>query len=347
LLPEHDSAARQDLSAPAAPEKIRAAGRDMKIAITSCINAYHYPDQPVWNNIASQNPDVLVLLGDSIYFDSPPVRLPDGSTEHPSNVMPEEFLAHGLMLYNRLFKQAGFSALISQVKKTYAIWDDHDFLWNGSAGGGMPNAIYGGHIRATRALFRNYRETLAKRAPTEFPANTTDPRLSQSYEKAPGYQAIDLDDKVCLHLTDGRSFRDKHNLLGSDQRGQIAEEMQNRPGRIHLLASGIVMASDKGERWSGFSDDYQWLLTMGKTHKIIVLSGDVHQNRLPEPVPTQGNKLYEITASGAGISKVIAPGPQMHNFGIVEIGGELIELTTYEGNPAGVHKTRAIPMPTW
>ena len=41
----------------------------MKIAFTSCIDAEDDPRQEVWNRIHALQPDVLLLLGDSVYMD--------------------------------------------------------------------------------------------------------------------------------------------------------------------------------------------------------------------------------------------------------------------------------------
>jgi hypothetical protein len=44
---------------------------ELKIAFASCATAQYFPSQPVWTHITAQSPDVLVLLGDSVYFDVP------------------------------------------------------------------------------------------------------------------------------------------------------------------------------------------------------------------------------------------------------------------------------------
>ena len=41
----------------------------MKIAFTSCIDAIDDPSQAVWGRIRKLAPDVLVLLGDTMYMD--------------------------------------------------------------------------------------------------------------------------------------------------------------------------------------------------------------------------------------------------------------------------------------
>ena len=41
----------------------------MKLAFTSCMDAVRVPDQPIWDQIRAEQPDVLLLLGDQIYMD--------------------------------------------------------------------------------------------------------------------------------------------------------------------------------------------------------------------------------------------------------------------------------------
>ena len=81
------------------------------------------------------------------------------------------------------------------------------------------------------------REALAARDPALLPVDETDPRLNTAYEPAPGYQVVQLDENVCLHLTDGRSFRNKNDLLSSGQRGLITSELERRPNHVHLLST--------------------------------------------------------------------------------------------------------------
>ena len=40
-----------------------------KIVFTSCMDAERVPEQPVWDQIRAEAPDVLMLLGDQIYMD--------------------------------------------------------------------------------------------------------------------------------------------------------------------------------------------------------------------------------------------------------------------------------------
>lgn len=303
----------------------------MRIAIASCSNPNNYPNQPVWTNIAKKSPDALVLLGDTIYLDIPWVSISPTEMVHPSDADAMAFLEHGHRLYQAQLARPPFAALVANVAQTYAIWDDHDFLWNGAAGDALPQIVFRDHIRATRALLRIFRETLASRNPASFPGKPTDARLHVPYESPPGNTTVELDDTACLHLTDGRSFRNKHHLLGSAQRSQIAAEMQKWPDRIHLVASGSVFNGDRGDRWSAFPEDFEWLKAMAVNHRIVVLSGDVHENRIPPPFKVAGgHDILEITSSGAAVGTLVAMGKQKHNFGLVEIASGSIVLSTFK-----------------
>ena len=154
----------------------------MKIAIASCSNPNNYPNQPVWSHISAKKPDALVLLGDTIYLDVPWATTFNGEMIHPSDADAADFLKHGLRLYRAQLGQSGFAALIKNVAKTYAIWDDHDFLWNNAAGDALPKNVYRDHFQATRALFKAFREAIGAKDPSIFPALDTDPRLHDPAE---------------------------------------------------------------------------------------------------------------------------------------------------------------------
>lgn len=310
----------------------------MKIAIASCFNPINYPNQPVWDHVSAHSPDVLVLLGDSIYLDIPWVTT-FADTVHPSDATAADFLRHGLKLYRTQLNEKHFARLVGSVPKTFAIWDDHDFLWNGAAGDSLSQTLYRDHIQASRALFKAYRNALTNRNPASFPTTDADPQLKNPNEPAPGYQMIDLNANICLHLTDGRSFRNKHHLLGSAQRGQISNAMQSRRGNIHILASGIVFNGNKGERWAGYGEDYEWLKRLALEHKILVISGDVHENRIPAPFKIPGgHDILEITSSGAAIGALVALGAQKHNFGLIEIANGHVTLSAYRDIPVALDK---------
>ena len=83
-----------------------------RIAFGSC--ADQNKPCPIWSTIATQKPDVLLLLGDTIYAD-----LEGGKLADPE---PEK-IAH---CYAELNKVEAFAALKSSIP-ILATWDDHDY----------------------------------------------------------------------------------------------------------------------------------------------------------------------------------------------------------------------------
>ena len=189
----------------------------MKIAFTSCMSATAYPSsQKVWSHIAAQQPDAMVLLGDSIYNDVWP--LPDdlGHT-HPSEDQYQDhaFAVHMHRRYQKQLAIPDFAQLIHNVP-TYAIWDDHDFLWNDA---GMREALHPSHRGAalySANLMRCWRAALLGHKAFPSSVNTPgDPRVQATYPPPadntgfaslmPGYSVVKLGPQVWLHLSDGRS----------------------------------------------------------------------------------------------------------------------------------------------
>jgi len=327
----------------------------MKIAFASCINTHAYPDQPVWKNIASHNPDVLLLLGDNIYLDIPWVEIVASVPVHPADASDQDFLRHGHKLYQELLSQPDFLTLITRPNLlSYAIWDDHDFLWNDAAGGAISKVVQGGKMRASAALHWQFREALRNKNPSMFPSNFTDPVLCNPNETAPGYSCIDLGNDLYLHLTDGRSFRTAHTMLGSTQRDQISDAIQEHGSGIHLIAAGNVVRASNGERWEAYPEDYQWLLNIAAHHKILVFSGDIHKNYLPDPLKLVGGPiswLHEATSSGAAIGHelLVQAGKQKHNFGIADIdfGNRTININLHKDADGSTEYSRQINIAAW
>ena len=81
----------------------------MKIAFTSCMAFTVFAQQPVWDQIAAQRPDRLLLLGDSVYIDFGPY--PTNIT-HPKQLAPVDFLQHVLARWRTQLDQPQFRALV-------------------------------------------------------------------------------------------------------------------------------------------------------------------------------------------------------------------------------------------
>ena len=105
-----------------------------KIAIASCCKIQYVPDQPGWEEIEDERPDLLLLLGDNVY-------MRNGSWDHP--YMEER--------YKEQLKERHFKSLLGAVP-FLATWDDHDF---------GPNDTNGAEVadwqrRESRRLFRRF-----------------------------------------------------------------------------------------------------------------------------------------------------------------------------------------------
>ena len=277
----------------------------MKIAFTSCMSTTVFAQQPVWDQIAAQHPDRLLLLGDSIYIDAMPY--PNQAT-HPKQLELTDFQQHVLARWRLQLDQPQFRALVQKVP-TDAIWDDHDFLWDeASTEGAIGRKIYDENIRISRALFNAFCRTLeARLAPGSFPTAYNDWEINQRNEPPPGYKFRPLADDLKLHLTDGRSWRIRKDLLGADQRARIEANLAASPKAVHLLASGSVVNDDCGEHWNLF-DDHDWLMAQARKYKILVLSGDIHANRFKSIDLGGGQWLNELMTPCQKLAKSYGSG---------------------------------------
>ncbi len=280
----------------------------LRIAFTSCFSTEIFDDsQPVWDDIAQQEPDVLVLLGDSIYIDCPAPKGPDGSPVHPGQLSAFEFATHVHRLYEKQLAIPEFRALLQRPNlHTFAQWDDHDFLWNDAL---RPNeAVHLQHAIYSSNLFQCWQQALS--GESAFPASVLeDVRVNKNigqpvnYDDAmPGYRWVQLQaNGVVLHLTDGRTWRDHSTLLGAKQRAQIEDVLYDQPEALHLIASGSTVNGKGVSGWKGFPEDHKWLHRMASQFNVVVLSGDIHRNEHPKPVQCGSRWLREFTASGAAV----------------------------------------------
>lgn len=302
----------------------------MKLAFTSCSCIQADRRQPVWALIATQQPDRLLLTGDQIYVDAT-------YTSHPKTWPEYPFLGHLGALYRAQLAVPAFASLIATVPAD-AIWDDHDFLWNEHyREKAIEKKVYRGHVRATRAAFRAFVEALGRGGAPGYPASDADPALNRPGEPPPGYRWRDLGAGLRLHLTDGRSWRIRRTLLGAEQRRQIAQSMDSSPAEtVHLLASGSVLRNSGlfGERWDAF-EDFHWLKALALRHRILVLSGDLHENRFDAIEVAPGRWLFDATASGAAVRKGVLLGGRRCNHGLLEADATHLTLTLHEsGTPS-------------
>ena len=305
----------------------------MKLAFASCMSHTVFSQQPVWDQIAAHQPDRLVLLGDSIYIDTTPYL----NNVHPKRMENVDFLQHLLARWRVQLDQPQFRALVTAVP-TDAIWDDHDFLWNEhTEEAAITKKVYAENIRITRALFNAFCRTLdARLAPGSFPADYNDAIINQANEPAPGYKSRRLTNDLVLHLTDGRSWRLGKDMLGADQRSKMAAKMAQAPGAVHLVASGSVLRNDCDAQWRDF-DDFAWLQGLARQYKVLVLSGDIHNNRMQSMDLGGGRWLHDATSSGAAIRQLVGTGSKCENYGLLAVSPQALRLDFFShGTPDSV-----------
>lgn len=288
----------------------------MKIAFTSCMSTRAMGVQPVWSHIASQQPDALVLLGDSVYIDVP------GETP----VGNDEFARHLRNLYQRQLEVPNFAKLTEVLRGpqklgTHAIWDDHDFFGNDADSDRVLKATAIGRALYSANLMRCWQTSLRSGLPMpevnshEVQDGYCRPASKADYRKLqPGYrsQVWRADGtEVVLHLTDGRSWREPGILLGREQQLAIEGVLAAHAGAIHLLASGSACTRHDGNdksAWENYPADLLWLRRQASQYRLLVLSGDIHRNRAPAPVPPAtdvgwgARSLWEATSSGAAVN---------------------------------------------
>lgn len=134
----------------------------MKIAFTSCINFTQYPNQAWWQDIEIQNPDYLLLLGDNIYMDYPHAKQ---RLKHLKAISAKDYGIEMDKMYENQFGEENFKRLFDKLNsnnRVFAIWDDHDFLWNNSNGAYLRSDLESSgneveeKLKVSRELFFKY-----------------------------------------------------------------------------------------------------------------------------------------------------------------------------------------------
>lgn len=275
--------ARPMLSAPLDPSKTL-----QRIVFASC--AQQNEDQSIWDQIASENPDLVLYIGDNVYGD---VRSNDPA-------LPELKAA-----YMRLADSAPFSR-VRATAPVIAGWDDHDY--------GLNDA--GGDYR-----FKEQSEKLF-----EYVWDVQDERADRpgTYgawiigEDGRRVQVIVLDTRFFrspLKPTDEMNARGKERylpdsdpaktMLGAAQWDWLEAELK-KPADLRLLVSSIQVLSE-GHGWEAWrllpaerDRLYQTLKASGAAN-LIVLSGDRHSAALYRKTVAGDYALFEATSSSLNL----------------------------------------------
>jgi len=301
----------------------------MRIAFASCICTHAFKDQPVWDRIAQEKPDYLLLLGDLLYLDI-------NTVPHPIDMDVNEFAYLAHTRYTQLMQQPQFLKLVRNIEpgRVFATWDDHDFLWDNAHGASVRRTpTQADKIDRSTAMHMAFRKALATGLKLHsFPAQHGDPVFWQQPQAPLDTPSVKLSEKVVLHLSDVRTYRTpllgvaaaKRTLLGAAQRAKLGAAIaKGGADTIHLFASATTLHD-----WRHYPEDLNWLRGLAAKHRILVLSGDVHENRT-ETFNTEGLPLHELTSSGAAVCSGVTVGGRQQNFGLLDIANDLISAKLY------------------
>ncbi|MCH6236009.1 alkaline phosphatase D family protein [Cognataquiflexum rubidum] len=235
-------------------------------------------EQPLWNPIIANKPDLWIWLGDNIY----------GDTDSMAVLKAKYNLQNAHPEYQKLKTNTPI----------IGIWDDHDYGRN-DAGKGYP------YRKESRDLMFDFLDI-----PQESP-------LRQKEGAYGSYEFGTDDKKIKVILLDARYFRDTlakqgkdyiqndtGTILGEEQWNWLAEELKNNSAKITLIGSGIQILSAEHpyEKWANFPKERERLLKLLETYKVtgaILLSGDRHIAEISKTdIPGISHPVYDVTSSG-------------------------------------------------
>lgn len=261
-----------------------------RIVFASC--AQQNGDQSIWDQIASERPDLTLYMGDNVYGDVSP--------DEPA--LPELKTAYMRLAQSEPFARARAAAPMLTV------WDDHDYGRNDGGGDYVLK-------EKSEALF-----DYVWAVPEDDPRRTR-PGVYGSWiigEEGKRVQVIMLDTRFFrspLVETDERGAHGKERyvpddnpsktILGDAQWRWLAQELQ-KPADLRLVVSSIqVIADGHGwEAWRLFPHErarlYKTITGLG-VNGVVFLSGDRHGAALYRKDGVNDYPLFEATSSSLNL----------------------------------------------
>jgi alkaline phosphatase D len=307
---------------------------NLKIAIGSCSyfsqegSGFDRPGTPyggdyeIWNAIHAKRPDMMIWLGDNLYY-----REPDWLTE-------------SAMRYRwRIDRTRPELQAVLASTHHYATWDDHDF--------GPNDSDSSFRLKETaRKVFADYFPAIQYGTPET-------PGIFQRFEWG-DVEFFLLDDRY--HRSPNR-FPDGPDkvMFGKAQMDWLKKSLVNSDKTFKIIASGnqLIQPRQAFERFGNFAaeqkDLFDFIATAG-INGVMFLSGDRHHTELLK-VTWPGAKYpwLEYTSSplnsGAGLrpnerdNPARVPGTfveNLRNFGLIEVSGpwrdRKLTLTAHDKN---------------
>ncbi|MDD5388338.1 MAG: alkaline phosphatase D family protein [Gallionellaceae bacterium] len=349
----------------------------MKIAFTSCAYLQKYPIQLGWQRIQQLEPDVLLLLGDQIYMDFGLPRF-GGDLYVPRKFSLTEFASRMYDRYRHQYTEQYFRNLLESRPdmRIAATWDDHDFAWNNACGGrcqkpepdeqvtriikdGMQHKVPDDKKWVTRKLFMQYLETVRARKEDYPPPpfDLSNPPTDQILSDLGIQEAFDLEGgQIRVLMLDVRYHRDcrlymednaSHARIMDDAQMTWLREQLNGNQEVTLICSGSTLTD--AECWKQYPRSYGELLSASAGKKVLVLTGDIHQNKFHAHNNPHNKeiRLFEAISSGIairGLKPFLWLGDQ-ENFGSLEIDNTQLTINLYRRR--GAIESHRINRATW
>lgn len=316
-----------------------------KIVFTSCMDAERVPDQPVWEQIRGEEPDVLMLLGDQIYMDWGDLGGPEWRKLIARKPV-EGLQAFATEMHHRYALQwavPGFQALIcgfagrADPSRLLVTWDDHDYAWNNSLGvdGDDDHCVPRPVKQVARRLFEQFLGQLraagqGERYP-DLPADWNAPLEDENTSHLFWHGALDgAGGPECL-LLDTRWHREIRakdaSILGAQQRKALCAAVSRPDAGLLVVVAGTPMNHSyqfSQQAWhdpQGFTyAEYDEALASAQ-RPVLFLGGDVHRNvwsgRLRKTNGTP-SRVVQVLSSGAAIGR-IGPKRFAPSYGVVTL----------------------------
>jgi alkaline phosphatase D len=321
----HTSAAVLLLAALAAASAAGEPAGDLvvsRIALGSC--AKQDRPMPIWSAVSGFKPDVLLMLGDTIYGDTEDMAVLRGK-------------------YDLLAADRGFGAIRNTVP-IVAVWDDHDYGEN-DGGREYPMKKESQQVfldffgipaeAAVRTREGTYRRLLVGPPGRRVQFICLDTRFHRSPLKS-----VPKDERVKGRGPYLPSIDPEATILGAAQWEWLAKVL-GEPADLRIVLSSIQLASTEHgwEHWGQFPAERARLLTALRESGaagVIVVSGDRHSAEISRISPGDdalSYPLYDLTASSFNQPKRVDHddepnrhrlGERFHeaNFGTIEIDWE-------------------------
>lgn len=216
-----------------------------------------YQPFSILNRIRENDPEFLLLLGDTVYADTG-FRF--------ARTVPEFHRRHAA---NR--KDAALQALLASTS-VYATWDDHEVMDNYE--GSFVLAPLG-----QKAFFHYW------------------PIRSAAGEPGRLYRSIRWGSGVEIFLLDTRQYRSSpdRTMLGRAQKNWLLAGLHSSSAAFKFIATSVPFTNPGHDQWGGFPAERDEILQFIVAHRIkgvVFLSGDLHYAAVV-PVPG-GEGIKEI-----------------------------------------------------